>query len=317
MTRDGSTPALVGVLVILGAGWGITQPLAKIAVSDGYRHFGLVFWQLAIGALFLGAINLVRGTGLPMTPRHLRFYALIAMIGTVLPNSASYQAAVHLPAGVISILLSLVPMFAFPIALLLAIDAFSLRRLLGLLAGLTGVLLLVGPEASLPDRAMVAFIPLALIAPAFYGLEGNVVAKWGTRGLDSVQVLTGASLIGAAIALPLAVATGQFIDPRPPWGAPDLALSTGALIHAVVYCVYVWLVGRAGAVFAAQVSYLVTGFGVIWAMVLLEENYSGFVWLAMAVMFVGLFLVQPRPAHVRLAAGPEAEQSERRTGGEA
>ena len=39
---------LVALLVLLGIGWGVTQPLAKIAVSDGYRHFGLVFWQLAI-----------------------------------------------------------------------------------------------------------------------------------------------------------------------------------------------------------------------------------------------------------------------------
>jgi len=56
------------------------------------------------------------------------------------------------------------------------------------------------------------------------------------------------------------------------------------------------LVGAATAVFAAQVSYLVTGFGVIWSMALLGERYSGWIWGAMAVMFIGLFLVQPRRA---------------------
>jgi len=306
--REFGTPALVAILVILGAGWGITQPLAKVAVSEGYGHFGLVFWQLAIGAVFLGAVTLLRGTGLPMTRRHLAFYVLIAMIGTVLPNSASFQAAVHLPAGVISILLSLVPMFAFPVALLLAIDRFSWRRMAGLCAGLLGVVLLIGPEASLPERAMIAFIPLALIAPAFYGVEGNVVAKWGTHGLDAVQVLTGASIMGMVIALPLAVFSGQWIDPRPPWGPPDLALVSAALIHAIVYCSYVWMVGQAGAVFAAQVSYLVTGFGVIWSMFLLGERYSGYVWLAMAVMFLGLFLVQPRRRSDVLAPGVSSAQ---------
>jgi drug/metabolite transporter (DMT)-like permease len=30
-------------------------------------------------------------------------------------------------------------------------------------------------------------------------------------------------------------------------------------------------------------------------MVILGERFSGWVWLAMAVMFLGLFLVQPRP----------------------
>jgi drug/metabolite transporter (DMT)-like permease len=293
---------LLGVLALLGAGWGASQPLAKIAVSEGYRHFGLVFWQLFLGAILLGAILLLRGKSLPLGRDHLRFYAIIALIGTVLPNAASYQAAVHLPAGVISILLSLVPMFAFPIALMMGTDRFGWARLFGLLCGLAGVLLIVGPEASLPDAAMAAFIPLALIAPAFYGLEANVVAKWGTLDIDPVQVLFGASVAGIAFALPLALATGEFIDPRPPWGAPDLAVVISATLHAVIYTGYVWLVGRAGAVFAAQVSYLVTAFGLFWAMAILGERYSGFVWLALAVMLLGLFLVQPRPTSGRGSA---------------
>ena len=74
----------------------------------------------------------------------------------------------------------------------------------------------------------------------------------------------------------------------------DMAILAGALIHVTVYSTYVWMVGRAGVVFATQVSYLVTGFGVVWAMLLLGERYSGWVWAAMAVMFVGLFLIQPR-----------------------
>jgi drug/metabolite transporter (DMT)-like permease len=275
-------------------------------VSEGYRHFGLVFWQLVIGSVLLGAILLVRRRPLPLGAPYLRLYAVIALIGTVLPNSASYQAAVYLPAGVISILLSLVPMFAFPIALAMGTDRFGWARFVGLLCGLAGVLLIVGPEASLPDAALAAFIPLALIAPAFYALEANVVAKWGVLDLDPVQVLFGASVAGAVIALPLALASGQWIDPRPPWGPPDLAVVISSAIHAVVYCGYVWLVGRAGSVFAAQVSYLVTVFGVLWAMAILGERYTGFVWAAMLVMFMGLFLVQPR-AGPRPAGAPRAE----------
>jgi drug/metabolite transporter (DMT)-like permease len=286
---------LVALLALMGAGWGITQPLSKIAVSEGYRHFGLIFWQLVIGTAILGAITIARGRGLPLSTRHLRLYAIVALVGTVLPNAASFQAAVYLPAGVISILLSLVPMFAFPIALGLGIDRFGWGRFFGLVCGLGGVLLIVGPDTSLPDPAMAAFIPIALIAPFFYALEGNIVGKWGTLGLDPIQLLFGASAVGLCFALPLALATGHFIDPRGPWGAPDAALVAISLVHAVVYSGYVWMVGRAGAVFAAQVSYLVTAFGVLWAMLLLGESFSAWVWGAMGLMFVGLFLVQPRP----------------------
>jgi drug/metabolite transporter (DMT)-like permease len=142
---------------------------------------------------------------------------------------------------------------------------------------------------------MTAFIPLALIAPMFYALEGNVVARWGTAGLSAVEVLFGASLFGACIALPLAVATGHFIDPRPPWGLPEIAIVLSALIHVTVYTTYVWMVGAAGPVFAVQVSYLVTGFGVLWAVLILSEGYSGWIWAAMGVILTGVFLVQPRP----------------------
>ncbi len=77
---------LLGVLVLLGAAWGATQPMTKIAVSEGYRHFGLIFWQFVVGALVLGTILALRGKTLPLGKRQLRLYLIIAMIGTLLPN---------------------------------------------------------------------------------------------------------------------------------------------------------------------------------------------------------------------------------------
>ncbi len=287
---------LLAILVALGAGWGITQPLAKLAVSEGYRHFGIIFWQQAITAVALSLVLLAQRRPLPaIGRRQMGFFALIAVIGTILPNTASYQAAVHLPAGILAILLSLVPMFAFPVALGFGVDRFGWGRLAGLGLGAAGVLLIVAPAASLPDPAMAAFVPLALVAPLCYAFEGNIIARFGTAGLSPVQLLWGASILGAAGSAPLALATGTFIDPRPPWGVPDAAILASSLIHSVVYASYFWMVGRAGSVFAAQVAYLVTGFGVVWAMILLGESYSGWVWLALGLVLAGLFLVQPRP----------------------
>lgn len=298
---------LFAILTLMGAGWGMTQPLSKIAVGGGYRQFGLVFWQLGIGAVVLTAVQAFRRRAFRTDRPALLVYFVIALIGTVIPNSAGYEAIRHLPSGLISILLSMVPMFAFPIALAMGNERFVWVRFAGLLLGLLGVMLIALPEASLPERAMVLFLPLALIAPIFYGLEGNVVDRCGTAGLSPVEVLHGASLIGALIALPLALATGQFIDPRPPWGLPDAALVGASMIHVAVYTAYVWMVRQAGPVFAVQVSYLVTGFGVIWAMLILDETYSGWVWSAMGVMLVAMLLVQPRALPVvALEAGPES-----------
>lgn len=301
---------LIALLAFFGAGWGATQPLAKISVSEGYRHFGLTFWQLAISAVLLGMILALRGRPLPLSRPQVAMYAVIALIGSVLPSAASYQAAVHLPAGILSILLSLVPMFAFPIAMLMATDRFGWLRLIGLICGLAGVAVIVGPETSLPERAMAAFIPLALVAPISYAFEGNIVARFGTARLDPIQLLCGASIVGAAVSLPIALGTGHFINPLPPWGRPDYALIASSVIHTIVYCGYVWMVGRTGAVFAAQASYLVTGFGVIWAMLLLGERYSGWVWAAMALMFAGLFMVQPRRSLVLVSEGKAVQDAD-------
>ncbi len=287
---------LIAVLVGIGAAWGITQPFAKIAVSEGYRHFGIIFWQFVLGGALLLVVNGVRGRRLPFAPRHVALYTVIALIGTLLPNSASYTAAIHLPSGILSIVLSLVPMMAFPIAMALGMDRFSATRFLGLLLGFSAILLIALPETSLPDASMVWWLPMALVAPAFYAVEGNFVARYGTEGLDPVQVLLGASVVGTVLAAPLALMTGQWISPLPPWGAPDAAILGSSTAHALAYAGYVWMVGRAGAVFAAQVSYLVTAFGILWAWLLLGETYSGWVWAAVALMFAGLFLVQPRRA---------------------
>ncbi len=290
---------LIMALVAMGAAWGITQPLAKIAVSGGYRQFGIIFWQSVIGAVILGVICALRGRSLPLGRRHLFLYAFIAVIGTILPHAASYTAAIHLPAGIISISIATVPMMSFPIALALGMDRLSALRVTGILLGFAAILLIALPQTSLPDPGMVAWIPMALIGPFLYAIEGNYVARQGTEGLDPVQVLFGASIVGILLSGPLALSLGQWIVPFPPYGAPDVAIMGSATAHALTYSAYVWMVGRAGPVFAAQVSYLVTGFGILWSKLLLGETYSAWVWAALGLMFLGLFLVQPRKAAAR------------------
>lgn len=293
---------LVAVLLACAMGWGISIPMSKIAVSEDYRHIGIIFWQFVLGAMVLGAVNLVTGRGLPMTPRAVRFYLIIALVGTLLPNTASYTAAIHLPGGIIALCIATVPMIAFPIALAWGNDRFSLKRLFGLSLGLAAIALIMLPDTSLPDPAMLAWVPVGLIAPAFYAFEGNFVARHQPEELDAVQVLLGASLVGVVLSLPIALVSGEWISPLPPYGMPDLAVVISSVAHALSYAGYVWLVGSGGPVFAVQISYLVTGFSVGWSWLLLGETYSAWVWGAFALMLIGVALVQPRPKQP-LAAG--------------
>jgi drug/metabolite transporter (DMT)-like permease len=284
----------IGLLIAMGIGWGLTQPLGKIAVSSGYKQFGLTFWQLVIGAVLMGAVLLARRQTVPIDRQTLTFALVLALIGTVIPNSTFYYSVAHLPSGIMSILISTVPLMAFPVAMMLGMDRFSVARLAGLLCGLVGVALIALPSASLPDATMFAYLPVAMVGPLFYAFEGNYVAKFGTAGMDAVQAMFLASCVGAVIILPVVIWSGQWIDPVVPWGQAEYALLLESVVHTVCYCTYVWLAARVGAVFAAQTSYIVTGTGVIWAMLILGERFSPWVWAALCVMMLGLFLVQPR-----------------------
>jgi drug/metabolite transporter (DMT)-like permease len=280
------------VLVVLGVGWGSTQSLGKIATATGHQPFGLIFWQLVVGAVALGLVSAVRGKGMVFTRPALRFYVIIAFIGTIIPNATFYASVVHLPAGIMSILIATVPLLAFPMALALGIDRFSPGRAAGLGLGIAGVALIASPGGA---EVSLYWVAIAMVGPLFYAIEANWVARNGTAGMDAVQAMLGVSVTGAVIVAPIALATGQWVDPLP-FGRAEGALVISSVVHALVYASYVWLAGKAGSVFASQTAYLVTGTGVVWAMVLLDERFEPLVWLALAVMLAGVALVQPRAA---------------------
>jgi drug/metabolite transporter (DMT)-like permease len=284
----------VAMLLGLGIGWGITQSLGKIAVSTGHGHFALIFWQLAIGAAMLGGVQMVRRRAFSPSWAGLRFAVLIAVIGTIIPNTTFYLSVARLPAGIMSILISTVPLLAFPIALWLGMDRFSGTRLLGLLFGFSGVALIALPQAALPTEAGAFWLTVAMIGPLFYAIEGNIVARWGTAGMDPVQAIFAASVVGMVLVLPLTLASGQWIDPLATFGRAETALVLTSVINTLMYVGYIWLAGAAGAVFAAQVGYVVTISGVCWAMLLLGERFSPLVYAATAILLVGLALVQPK-----------------------
>lgn len=291
-----SPASAIATLLALGAAWGLSMPLTKIATSTGHGALGLIFWQLVFVACFTCPILLWQGRGFRARRRHLLLFFVIALSGTLIPNSFSYVAISHLPAGVYSIVISLVPMSAFVIAVLWRNESFAWVRLGGVILGLSAILLMIAPEASLPDPSAWVFVLVGAVATLCYGFEGNYIARFTLDGLDPIEVLFFSSLIGCVLALPLAMGSGQFIDLSQPWGRAEWALVAVSAMHTIAYAGYMWLVERAGPIFASQISYPVTLFGLLGAMVILDERYSGYIWLALALVLIGLALVQPRGA---------------------
>ena len=77
-------------------------------------------------------------------------YSVIALVGTQIPNSASYLAAFHLPAGVPALVIAVVPIFALLIALALGLERLQWLRLLGICLGAFAIALIVLSDTSLP-----------------------------------------------------------------------------------------------------------------------------------------------------------------------
>lgn len=294
---QGALPYLA--LLAIGGAWGMTTPLIKTATLAGHGALGIALWSACLSVLVLGVFLAVRGQlrRLPCDAASLRLYGVVGMLGIALPQWASFTGTTHLPAGIMSIVISLVPVFSLPLALALRAERFSARRLAGVALGAAAILLLIAPgAASLPTPGLWVWVLVGALAPLFYAVEGMYVAGSPARGANPVQVLWAGSLVALVVLIPLVALLG---GPRPPltaFGQGEAAIVAAGLLSMAAFVGYIALLRHAGAVFGAQVAYTVTGSGVIWAMVLLGERYSVWVWAALAALFVGLFLVQPRPA---------------------
>ena len=300
--RDVGKTGFYGVLLFSGAAWGLTIPINKVMVSGDHHPIGLLFWLFVFGAIILAGVLLAQGRRPRIRRAHLGYLLVIALIGSVIPGVFTFVAAKELPAGVMGLNIATVPMFALVIAALLHVERVSLRRAAGVAFGAASILLLVGPEASLPDPAMAPFVLLSLAAPFCYGLEGSYIALKAPPDIDPLETLFGAFVLGAIIAAPLLFALGEWVDLSKPWSAQEISIVANAALHVIGYSGYLWLVGRAGPVFASQIAYLVTIFGILFSMAFLSESYSAWVWLAIVSMLAGLSLVQPRRAEAAAAS---------------
>ncbi len=292
-------------LTVLGIGlsWGATGPLSKLAVSTGHSAVGITLWNTLLGALILSLTLALRGRRLPLSARHVRFYLTCGLLGTALPNSLSYTAYAHLPVGIMMMMLSLVPMVTLLLAWPLRLESPSARRILGLLLGVLGVALIVLPGSSLPDPTKALWVLAPLAVALSYSGENIVIAKSDMRDLGPFAMLCGLSWGALGLLTPVVLATHSWFDITA-FGPPELAVLGITMLHLVAYAGYIWLIGQAGPVFAAQVGYVVTGTGVLLGMVVLGERYSLWVWAALAVMALGLTLVQPRQSKAVAVAAP-------------
>ncbi len=286
---------MYGPLALLGTLWGLSFSMAKVAAAGGGAPIGIALSATGIGAVILLGVSGLRGIRLPLRRNYLGYYLMTGASGIALPSTALYAAAFHLPAGVLSMLVATSPMLTYAMALVLGMERREGRRLLGLALGLAGVALLVLPGRALAGNVDPLWLGVALVAPTFYAFNSILSARLRPADGDNIGLacgmLLGASLIMALIAVP----GGFTVSLLPPWNLSHLGILILGSISGGAFILFFFILTRAGPVFFSQVGYIVTGTGVVWGMVLFGERHGLLVWLALAVVIVGVALVQPRP----------------------
>lgn len=281
------------VLVVIGVAWGITGPLAKLSISTGNHPIGVTFWNTLLGTVALTTVLLLRGRRLPLSRRHLMFFLICGLLGTALPNSLSYTAYQHLSVGVMSIVIALVPMMTLLLALPLGVERPDPRRMAGLGLGTGALLLIVLPDASLPEAGQAIWVALPVITSLAYAGENIYIATSRPPGVDALTILCGLFWGALILLTPVMLLSDAWFDITR-FGPPEQAIIATTALHLLAYFGFIWLIGQAGPVFAAQVAYVVTGSGVILGMIIYGERHSPWIWAALALMFAGLALVKPK-----------------------
>jgi drug/metabolite transporter (DMT)-like permease len=284
-------------LAYMGVAWGLSFSLAKLASIDGTTPIGIAFWQsLLAGCLLLGYVHL-RGRRLSMTWPAIRLYLIVALLGTAVPSACFYYAAARVPAGILAITVTLVPILTYGLALLLRSELFSASRLTGIMLGALAIVLLVGPENSLPEQAALPWVLLACFSSLCYAIENIYLAQRGTEDVGAIRLACGMNLFAAVILAFAGLATDQLFMLENPLGIVELSIIALAIINATAYSAFVACIAYSGPLFASQVGYVVTLAGVFWGIAIFDESHSIWVWTSLVTMLVGLMLVSPRKHH--------------------
>ncbi|MEZ5773612.1 MAG: DMT family transporter [Hyphomicrobiaceae bacterium] len=282
------------LLLAMAIGWGGSVSLSTIAMTGGETPLAVAFWSTGFGFLLLTAYLALRGRWPPLTRRHAAFYAVCGLLGTAAPNVLSMAAAAHLPAGVRSILFALIPMMTLALMSLGRAERTGWLQLLGLLLGLAAVLVLLWPGSTTVPAALYPWLAVSLGAVTCYALENVYIDRRQPEGLDPVAALWGMTAAALAVMLAAATLLGVDLVPAARFGRTELAMLGMATVHVSCYASFIYLIGRAGPVFASQVAYLTPPAGILWGVLLLGERLSGVIGWSMALMLLGISLVRPR-----------------------
>nr|WP_077968677.1 EamA family transporter [Ensifer adhaerens] len=290
------------LLLALATLWGASYTFIKIGIET-IPPVTLIAARTLIAGTLLLAVLRWRGLSLPRDGATWRRFLFQACLNSVVPFTLIAWAEQTIDAGIASILNATTPIFAFLMtALITRHEAVTVRKLVGVIAGMTGISLIIGMEAFgglgeqlLPQLAVV-FATVCYAGAAIFGRS--------FKGLDPMMPAAGSLIAGAALLLPVSLVVDR------PWTLAPSAESLLALVGlavfstALAFAIYFRLIQTLGSVGATAQAYLRVPIGVAIGALFLGERLSDTAWIGLGCVIVGV-AAMTMPARRRASAAVE------------
>ena len=280
-------------LLFLGSSWGLYFSLIKIAALSGISYVGILTLTTVGVGLGMSAIALLRRRIPVFSTRHFIFYLVCALSGYLLPMIIELWVITHMPAGLLTLIVSIAPLATLVFAWVMKSDLVNLSRLSGILLGAFAVFAILLPEAHGSESVAWRWLLLALVVPASYAIHHNFAARCWPEGSDSYQVACGEAIVASLLLIGVSMFHWQWQDVQS-WNQGHSVIVFMALISLIDIYIYFELIRLKGPIYCSHANYFMVVSGVIWGMVIFAERPSPLMWISALLLIASLYLVGDR-----------------------
>ena len=276
------------VLFALGALWGSSFGAIKIALH-GVTPLTVMSVRILLAGAALLLLILVRKTPLPRGIQNWIKIGWMALFGTLIPFFLVPWGQLQIDSNLAAILMAVNPLFALTLGHFFSEhESFSLRQLLAMLVGFSGILLVFGENAISSINGNI-WAQLAVIGAGFcYTISGVIVSR--VRGASADSVSASIFICSSVIVFPLWMILEQ------PWSLHFeteslLALTyLGLVSTGMAFLMRYYIILRAGAVFLSYVAFIIPMFGILFGILFLGETISVNTMGAVVLILSGVYL---------------------------
>jgi drug/metabolite transporter (DMT)-like permease len=275
--------------------WGGSFFFNKILLT-AFEPLTIVLGRVGIAALALLIVIQLAGGRLPRSWAAWRVCAGMSLLNNLLPFALILWGQKHIASGLAAILNATTPLFAAVLAHALAGERLTAHRLAGVLIGLAGVVVMMGPDLIAEGLGGNVLAQLAVLAAAFsYGLASLYGRRLAALRIAPQSAAVGQLMITTAVVLPLALLIDRpWTLAMPGWPVWAALAGLALLSTAFAYVIFFRLLSGAGGVNASLVTLLVPVSALLLGTLVLGEAFTLRQAAGMAVILLGLAVTDGR-----------------------